>query len=269
MAKKKRTPQEASQDQACTGLIESAGEMAVGTCFSRADEIIPCNIGAQGLCCRNCAMGPCRLVGNTEVGVCGATAATVVARNFARSVAVGVAAHSDHGRDLAYTLLAAADGHAPDYGVRDPFKLRQVAGYLGVKTVDRPDEDIAHDVARAVLAEYGKIEGELLYLKRAPAKRQQIWQDLGIATRSIDREVVELLHRTHVGNDQEAEHILDQTMRCALGDGWGGSMMGTDLSDILFGTPAPVVSEANLGVLRDDMVNIIIHGHEPTLSEMI
>jgi len=119
------------------------------------------------------------------------------------------------------------------------------------------------------LGEFGKVQGEVFNLQRAPAKRQQIWHDAGIAPRAVDREVVELLHRTHVGNDQEAEHILDQTLRCALGDGWGGSMLATDLSDVLFGTPAPVLTQANLGVLREDMVNVIIHGHEPTLSEMI
>jgi carbon-monoxide dehydrogenase catalytic subunit len=269
MAKKERTPEESSVDRAAVELIGCACEMEIDTCFSRADELTPCPIGSQGLCCRNCAMGPCRLVGKADRGVCGANAATVVARNFARGVAVGSSAHSDHGRGLAYTLLEWAEGHAPDYGVRDPFKLRQMAGYLDVKTDGRSDEDVARDVALAALNEFGKSEGELLNLKRAPAKRQQIWKDLGIAPRAIDREIVEMFHRTHVGNDQEAEHILDQSLRCALGDGWGGSMLATDLSDVLFGTPAPVVTDANLGVLSEDAVNIVLHGHEPTLSEMV
>jgi carbon-monoxide dehydrogenase catalytic subunit len=175
---------------------------------------------------------------------------------------------------MAYTLLEAVEGHAPDYGVKDAFKLFEMAGYLDVPVVDetgqqRSIQDVARDVAHAALNEFGKIEGTVKNLKRAPMKRQQIWHDLGIEPRAIDREVVELMHRTHMGNDQDAEHILDQCMRTALGDGWGGSMIGTDLSDVLFGTPAPVQSAANLGVLREDMVNIIVHGHEPTLSEMI
>jgi carbon-monoxide dehydrogenase catalytic subunit len=275
MAKKKeRTPEEASCDAAAIALLECACQLDMETCFSRADALSACPIGSQGLCCKNCAMGPCRLTGKTERGVCGATIATVAARNFARAVSVGSSAHSDHGRGLAYTLLEAATGHAPDYGVKDPVKLVEVAGYLEVPTADeegerRPIDEIAKDVALAALAEFGKVEGELLNLKRAPAKRQQTWHEVGIAPRSVDREVVELLHRTHVGNDQEAEHILDQTMRCALGDGWGGSMLATDISDIIFGTPAPVRSQANLGVLSEDKVNVIIHGHEPTLSEMI
>ena len=275
MAKKRaRTPEETSQDPAAVALIERACQIGIDTCFERADSITPCPIGADGLCCKNCSMGPCRLVGKVEVGVCGATVDTVAARNFARMVCAGASAHSDHGRGLAYTLLEAAEGHAPDYGVRDAHKLFEVAGYLDVPTKDevgqqRPLEDVARDVAVASLEEFGKIHGIVKNLRRAPAKRQQIWREQGIEPRNIDREVVELMHRTHVGNDQDAEHILDQALRCALGDGWGGSMLGTDLSDVLFGTPAPVQSTANLGVLREDMVNIIIHGHEPTLSEMI
>jgi carbon-monoxide dehydrogenase catalytic subunit len=275
MAKKKtRTPEELSQDPAAVGLIECACELGIDTCFSRVDNIAPCPIGSDGLCCKNCSMGPCRLVGKVTAGVCGATVDTVAARNFARMVCSGASSHSDHGRGLAYTLLEAAEGHAPDYGVKDAFKLFEMAGYLDVSATDetgqqRAVEDVARDVAIAALKEFGKIDGHVKNLKRAPAKRQQIWHDQNIEPRSIDREVVELMHRTHVGNDQDAEHILDQALRCALGDGWGGSMIGTDLSDVLFGTPAPVQSAANLGVLREDMVNIIIHGHEPTLSEMI
>ena len=269
MAKKRRTPQEASRDPAAVALLQRAETLGAETCFSRADQIVPCPIGAQGLCCRYCAMGPCRLVGEVDRGVCGAGIDTVVARNFARAVAAGAASHSDHARDLAYTLLAAAEGHAPDYQVRDPHKLFETARWLGVRVADRPIQEIARDVALAALGEFGRLDGHLAYLKRAPAKRQKIWQDLRIAPRAIDREVVEILHRTHAGNDQDAEHLLDQAMRCALADGWGGSMLATDLSDILFGTPAPVRSEANLGVLQPDMVNVIIHGHEPTLSEML
>jgi carbon-monoxide dehydrogenase catalytic subunit len=251
MAKKGRTPQEISREESVICLLERAFRLEEETCFTRAEDMTPCPIGSEGICCRNCAMGPCRLV-KGKCGVCGATVDTVVARNFARGVAAGASAHSDHGRGLAYTLLEAAEGHAPDYQIRDPFKLREMAGYLGVESNGRPLEEIARDVALAALNEFGRPQGEQTYLKRAPAKRQKIWREAGIAPRAIDREIVELLHRTHVGNDQDAEHILDQTLRCALGDGWGGSMLATDLSDVLFGTPSPIRSEANLGVLAKD-----------------
>jgi carbon-monoxide dehydrogenase catalytic subunit len=269
MAKKERTPEEASRDQATITLLTQAIEEGIETSFSRADSMSACPIGSEGYCCKVCGMGPCRLVKEGQTGICGATRETVAARNFARMVAAGAAAHSDHGRDLAYTLLAAAEGHAPDYSIKDPAKLREMAGYLDVAVDGKTIEELAKDVALAALGEFGKVEGKIKYLDRAPPKRQEIWKKLGIEPRNVDREIVEIMHRTHVGNDQDAEHILDHALRASLGDGWGGSMLATDLSDVLFGTPAPVISEANLGVLKDDEVNIIIHGHEPTLSEMI
>ena len=191
---------------------------------------------------------------------------TIGARIFAH-VAAGSAAHSDHGRDLAFTLKAVAKGEAKGFKIRDPFKLRMVAEHLDIKTEGRLSLDIANDVADKAIAEFGQ-QGVSLPICAAPRKRYELWKELDLA-RGIDREVVEVLHRTHMGDDQDAEHILDQAMRCALSDGWGGSMLASDISDVLFGTPSPLVSQVNLGVLKDDEVNIVIHGHEPTLSEML
>jgi carbon-monoxide dehydrogenase catalytic subunit len=264
MAKSKRTI-----DPAAELMLEKAAEQGIDTAFDRVEEIKPCPIGSKGLCCKNCAMGPCRLTKEGQVGICGATVATIAARNLARAIAAGAAAHSDHGRDLAFVLHGAASGTAPGYQIRDEFKLREVACDLGIEIEGRSNEEIALEVAEKSLAEFGRQSGEVAYLQRAPAKRQEIWQKLGIAPRGVDREIVEVMHRTHVGTDQDAEHILDQAMRAALGDGWAGSMLATDISDILFGTPSPLVTQVNLGVLNEDEVNIIIHGHEPTLSEMI
>jgi carbon-monoxide dehydrogenase catalytic subunit len=258
-----------SIDPVVVEMLGKAQAEGVSTAFSRADETKPCPIGHEGNCCKHCFMGPCRLVGKTTVGICGATKETVSARNLARMCAGGAAAHSDHGRDMAMTLLAAAKGEAPDYQIKDEVKLRQVARYLGVAEQGRSKEEVAIDVGTIALGEFGKQEGELIYTKRAPAKRQAIWRKLGITPRGIDREIVETLHRTSIGVDQDADHILDHAMRTGLADGWGGSMLSTDISDILFGTPGPVASGSNFGSLREDEVNVVIHGHEPTLSELI
>jgi carbon-monoxide dehydrogenase catalytic subunit len=266
---KARTPQERSIDPAAIEMLGFAEEFGLGTAFSRADAMQPCPIGADGLCCKNCFMGPCRVVKDGQTGVCGATVETIVARNFARAVAAGASAHSDHGRDMAFTLKEAATGEAGDYKIRDPYKLFSMAQILGVPVDGRSVNDIASDVADIAVAQFGQQRGEVAYIKRAPAKRQKIWRELGYVPRGIDREVVELLHRTHIGDDQEPDHILDSAVRCALSDGWGGSMLATDISDVLFGTPSPLLSQANLGVLKEDEVNLIVHGHEPTLSEMI
>ncbi|HEX9114927.1 MAG TPA: anaerobic carbon-monoxide dehydrogenase catalytic subunit [Anaerolineae bacterium] len=263
---------EPSIDPAALPLLEMADVIGLSTAFSRAANQKPCPIGtgdSSGICCKNCYMGPCRLTKDGQVGICGATADTIAARNLARAIAAGSAAHSDHGRDLAFTLKAVADDEAQGYEVRDLAKLISVAAKHGVATKGRSAREIASDLANKAIADFGQQRGQLAYLGTAPQKRQKIWKDLGIAPRGIDREVVEVLHRTHMGDDQDPEHILLSAARTALSDGWGGSMWGTDFSDILFGTPSPRVGTVNLGVLKDDEVNILVHGHEPTLSEMI
>lgn len=231
-----------------------------------------CGFGLLGICCRNCAMGPCRIdpfKEGAQLGVCGANADTIAARNFLRMVAVGASAHSDHGRAVAETFIKTAKGEAPGYEIKDEYKLLKLAIELGIKTEGVSIKDIAIQVGEKCLAEFGKQEGSLIFTKRAPLKRQEIWKSLNITPRGIDREIVEALHRTHMGTDQDYLNLMLHASRCALGDGWGGSMIATDLQDVLFGIPVPVRGRVNFGVLKENCVNIIVHGHEPLLSEMI
>lgn len=269
MAKKRRDVEAYSIDPAAQQMLIRAEEIGIGTAFTRADEMTACNIGGAGMCCKICGMGPCRLTKEGQTGVCGATIDTIQARNLIRAIAAGSAAHSDHGRDMAFILKATANGKAEGYMVRDVAKLRSVAAYYDIPIDGRSPNEIANDLADLYIAQFGQQKGEIALLKRAPAKRQKVWQETGVVPRGIDREVVEALHRTHIGDDQDPEHILQHAVRTALADGWGGSLIATDISDILFGTPAPILGQANLGVLKDDMVNVVVHGHEPTLSEMI
>ncbi|MFH1609400.1 MAG: anaerobic carbon-monoxide dehydrogenase catalytic subunit, partial [Candidatus Bipolaricaulota bacterium] len=249
--------------------VEAARGLSV---FERAKEQRPCPFGARGTCCRACFMGPCRVVEGRDgrgVGVCGASAASIAAKNFARMVAAGAAAHSDHGREVTLLFLAVARGEAPGYEIRDTRKLRMLAQMLGVAVDGRDTNDIATEVGERLLADFGRQEGEISFIGRAPAVRQERWRKLGIVPRGIDREVVETLHRTSIGVDQDPENILLHAARTALADGWGGSMIATELQDILFGTPEPIRAKVDLGVLREDQVNIVIHGHEPALPEVM
>ncbi len=267
--KGKRSNEERTSDPAAQEMLIRADELGISTAFSRAEEMVPCNIGGAGMCCKQCGMGPCRLTKEGQVGVCGATIDTIQARNLVRAIAAGTAAHSDHGRDMAFTLKAVANGETEGYVIRDVAKLRNIASIYGIKIEGRSPNEIANDLADLYISQYGQQKGEIVCVKRAPAKRQKLWRELGVVPRGVDREVVEALHRTHIGDDQDAVHILKHAIRTGLADGWGGSMMATDISDILFGTPAPLLGQANLGVLKDDMVNVVVHGHEPTLSNMI
>ncbi len=269
-----------SIDQATNEMIEKAASDGCSVVFDRAESMKPCPIGSVGSCCKNCSMGPCRVPlakGKEETpeeqrkrrGVCGATAETIAARNFARMVAGGAAAHSDHARKVTETFLAVARGEAPGYQIKDEQKLLQLALDLGVEIGERSNQEIAVDIGEIAMKEFGRQEGEILFLKRAPLKRQELWRKQGVAPRGIDREIVETMHRTHIGVDQDYKSLLKQAVRTSLCDGWGGSMIATELQDVIFGTPTPVLGRINLGVLREDEVNLIIHGHEPQLAEML
>jgi len=278
-------PLEASIEITTQQMIKRAQELKIETVFDRAVNMKPCAIGMQGTCCKNCAMGPCRLPlpkngiegEDKRMGLCGATANTIAARNFARMVAAGTAAHSDHGRAVAETFLSVARGETKDYKIKDFQKLLAIAPHFEVATTvevdgevqDRNLDEVALEVAEKALAEWGKPEGELYYLKRAPAPLYEKWKKNGVLPRNIDREVVEIMHRTHMGVDQDYKNITKQCTRTSLADGWGGAMMGTDLQDVMFGTPSPLQSEINMGIMKEDHVNIILHGHEPLLSEMV
>jgi len=269
MARKKRTPEESTIDPAAQQMLIRADKLGISTAFSRADAMAPCNIGSTGMCCKLCGMGPCRLTKEGQTGVCGATIDTIQARNLIRAIAAGGAAHSDHGRDMAFTLKAVANGETEGYAIRDVAKLRNIAAIYDIEIEGRAPEEIADELADLYISQFGQQRGEVVLTKRAPENRQKIWREQGVVPRGVDREVVEALHRTHIGDDQDPEHILNHAIRVSLADGWGGSLIATDVSDILFGTPAPILGEANLGVLKDDMVNVVVHGHEPTLSQMI
>ena len=284
-ATKQLDPAALTIDPATMEMIRRSQQLKIETVFDRANAMKPCAIGIQGICCKNCAMGPCRLPlpkdgiqgEDTRKGLCGATANTIAARNFARMIASGCAAHSDHGRGVAETFLAMAKGHAKDYKIKDPIKLVAIAPHFGVatttevdgQTLDRDINEIALEVGEKAVKEWGKDHGFLDYLKRAPQPLQDKWKALGVMPRNIDREIVEIMHRTHMGVDQDYKNLMKQGARCSLADGWGGAMMATDLQDIMFGTPTPLQAEVNLGVMKADHVNIIVHGHEPLLSDMI
>jgi carbon-monoxide dehydrogenase catalytic subunit len=254
-----------SIDPASQEMLSVAQRAGMETAWDRFDKQQPqCGFGELGLCCRNCNMGPCRIDPFGEgasKGVCGATAEIMVARNLLRSIAAGAAAHSDHARDVAHTFLQVTKGKAPSYQVRDVAKMERLMKEYGVES------QVA--LAEAIMAEFGQQEGPIQFTCRAPPKRLELWKKLGIEPRGIDREIVECMHRTNIGVDNDYVNLILHGLRTALADGWGGSMIATELQDILFGTPIPVISEANLGILEPDKVNLIVHGHEPLLSEMI
>jgi carbon-monoxide dehydrogenase catalytic subunit len=227
-------------------------------------------------------MGPCRITPKSPEGVCGATADIIVARNLVRAIAAGAAAHSDHGRPLTVTLKEVAEGENKDYQIKDVEKLKGIAGRLGLDS-DADVKTLAKAVAEVAMKDYGKqdVSPIQFLVSYAPKKRLERWKNLeksllektgkkmGVLPRSVDREIVDIMHRTHIGVDNDPVSLLMQGVRAALGDGWGGSLIATEIQDILFGAPAVKTIMSNLGVIDPDYVNVIAHGHEPILSEKI
>lgn len=257
-------------DYATAVLLQKTREQGIQTMWDRAKTMKPCPIGGQGSCCNTCSLGPCRIIEDKPEksrGVCGASASTIAARNFGRYVAIGTAAHSDHGRHVATTFLAAAKGELPDYSIKDPVKLRALADEWGLNGSSKSEKDLAIAVGEMALSQFSQQDGEAAFMKRVPPKRLALWRKLGVVPRGGDREVVELLHRTDMGMDQDHRSLMRQISRTALADGFIGCMISTELQDILLGTPKPLVSQANLGALDKEFVNIAVHGHEPLLTD--
>ena len=255
-------------EAATNELLETGKKVGADSWQQRVKNQTPhCGFGEAGTCCRICSMGPCRITPKAPRGICGCDVHGIVGRNYLRFTAGGAATHSDHGRQICHTLYQAHEGGA--YQVKDPEKLKRIAHEWGIETEGKDIYDLAHEVAETGLMEYGKPFGVQRFLKRAPEHTQELWHKAGIEPRAIDREVSQAMHMTHMGCSSLPEALIKQSLRAGLSDGWGGSMMGTEFSDVLFGTPKPMDTTANIGVMEKDMVNIIVHGHDPSLSEMI
>ncbi|MHC4199786.1 MAG: anaerobic carbon-monoxide dehydrogenase catalytic subunit, partial [Planctomycetota bacterium] len=270
---KKKAAKKRSVDPAALAMIECACEAGVDISWDRLEAQEPqCGFGKLGVCCRHCTMGPCRIDPfgeGPQAGVCGANADTIVARGLLREICAGTAAHSDHGREIVHALALAAEGASEAYRIKGPAKLRKLAEEFGIEHDGRSDQEVAKDLAEFMSGQFAKQEGKLANLARAPDEQQKNWAAQSALPRGVDREVVTGMHTTNVGVDNDPEHILMSGVRTALADGWGGSMIATDVSDVLFGEPHPLRSRVNLGVLKEDEVNIVVHGHEPTLSDVV
>jgi carbon-monoxide dehydrogenase catalytic subunit len=254
-------------------MLQRARAEGMETVWDRLAAQQPqCGYCTLGLSCRNCAMGPCRIDpfgDGPQKGVCGADADIIVARNLGRTIAAGAASHSDHGRDVLEVFFQTALGETTGYEFRDEEKLMALAAELGVEANGGSVADVARHLADALMEDFGTRKAGLAFLVRVPEPRAEVWSKLGVTPRGIDRENVEMLHRTHMGVDNDYVNILLHALRTGLSDGWGGSMIATELSDVMFGTPQPVMSQVNLGVLKEDHVNIALHGHNPLLSDVV
>ncbi|MEL1136328.1 anaerobic carbon-monoxide dehydrogenase catalytic subunit [Desulfitobacterium sp. THU1] len=263
-----------SIDPAALDLAKKADRDGIETVWDRYEKQQPqCGFGSLGLCCRHCIQGPCRIDPfgkGPDKGICGATADVIVARNLLRQVAAGAAAHVDHAYEAVEALKLAAEGKI-DYPIADLNKLKAIATGLGIETENKEPNELALEVVQVAYEDMGNHQKQPMkwVSAHAPKQRLEVWESLGILPRNPDREIREAMHQTTMGMDADPVNLILATAKQGLVDGYAGLKLATDMQDILFGTPAPVVTEANLGVLKEDYVNLIVHGHVPLLSEKI
>jgi carbon-monoxide dehydrogenase catalytic subunit len=263
-----------SIDSSNIQMLEKAEKENVRTAFKRSDDQHPhCVYCSNGVSCRNCMMGPCRLSGKDPqmTGVCGATAHTMVARGLLRNVLGGASAHIDHARHAALILLEAAEGKVP-YRIKDEAKLRSIAAKLAIEDAGTKDiKELAIQVCNIALEDLGKQKrGVMSWLRmHATKERMDKWEKMGVLPVGADMTITEGMHRSHMGVDADPVNITLGTIKAGIADGFGGMHMATDMQDVLFGTPSPKVIEASLGVIDKDSINIAVHGHVPILSEKI
>jgi carbon-monoxide dehydrogenase catalytic subunit len=251
-------------------MMEKAKQDCIETCFDRYDtQKNHCKFGLDGTCCKICYMGPCRIHAKAPRGVCGADVDTIAARNFLREVTGGTASHSDHGRHVAILLKEIAHGKEVGYEVKDPQAVFEIAKLYGLETEGREMKELLAELADIFMGDFTSQEETIRTVSLAPQKTRTTWANLGILPQGIDKMCVEAMHRTHMGVDHDYKNLLMHAFRQSLSNGWGGSRIATMASDILFGTPMALKTEVNLGILKENTVNILVHGHEPTLSDMI
>jgi carbon-monoxide dehydrogenase catalytic subunit len=257
-------------DQITEELFQRAKNLGIELVWDRGS---PCQNahkgqgGAAGLCCFRCQMGPCTLGDATkaERGRCGATADIIVSRDLVRRIAGGASAHIEHARAAALTLKLAASGKNSAYNITDTDKLDSIYNGLSCKGRNK-----AEAVADKCLDDLGKSEGIPAWLEyKACAERKAKWTELGVMPTGGSAAICEAQHRTTMGVDADMAHLATEGLKLGLVDGYCGLHMATGLQDVLFGTPMLVFAKANLSVINQEMINIVVQGHEPILSEKI
>lgn len=251
-------------------MYERTKEMGITTIFDRYEAQQPqCGFGQQGICCQLCSHGPCRITPKAPRAICGATADTIVARNITRLASHGASAYSHHLEEVAETLKATALGKTP-FEIKDETKLRQVAGALGLDA-GKDKNELAADLADAVLYEMRKSSKEPLALLEAfaPQSRKEAWSRLGIVPGGINSEVRDAMTKTMSNINTDPVDLLLTSLRLAIATGYMGLVGTITLQDILLGTPSLTTTEADLGVIDPETVNIVAHGHVPLVATAV
>jgi len=226
----------------------------------KAQEKGRCPFCTQGLSCQLCSMGPCRIGKDKPTGACGIDAAGMVVRNFTHKNMLGAEAYTYHAIEAAKTLKATAEGKTP-FEIKDVEKLKWFASQLGIEGEDV--NELAKKIADFVIADLSSVEKSKLVEIFAPEKRKEIWKKLGIFPSGVFQELLTMGASAMTNVDSNYISLAKKSMRLSIVTCMAAQLALETIQDILFGTPMPHESYADLGILDPDYVNIAVDGHEP------
>lgn len=246
-------------DDATEEMIKYTESMGMETIFSKRAS--SCKLGALGTCCRQCALGPCR-----DRGACGASVDTIVARNLLMMVGRGTAAHASHALHTARVLQKTAKNQTT-FKIKEPEKLRSIATILKLDT-SMGNENIATQVASQAISDIICDKASMRFTSYFPDSVVKNLFDLGVIPGSVGEELLNEKHETSMGTMADPVSLVLHTARLGVAD-MASLIIGSQLQDVLLGTPELVHSSIGFNVLDKNKINLVIHGHVPLLAEKI
>ena len=226
------------------------------------DQENKCGYGTQGVCCRLCSNGPCRISRARPRGVCGADADTIAARNFLRSVAAGSGCYIHVVENAAKQLKETARKKEPLKGLHALDRLSKLFGITGFT-----DWDKAGQVADAVLADLHKpIEEKMKLVEKAGyPMRVEKWKELGILPGGAKDEIFNAVVKTSTNLNSDPVDMLMQCLRLGVSTGIYGLVLTNLINDVLLGESKIGFDPVGLRVIDPAYINIMITGHQQAL----
>ncbi len=226
----------------------------------RGQDETRCPHCVKGLSCTLCSMGPCRIGKKNPTGACGIDAAGMTTRNFVHLNKFGTEAYTYHAIDAAKTLKATAEGKTP-FEIKDVDKLKQFASQIGINSSEV--NDMAVKVADFVISDLNSVDKSQLVDIIAPEKRKEVWNNLGINPAGVFQELLTVGSSSMTNVDSNYVSLAKKSMSMGISTCLAAQYALETIQDVLFGTPMPHESYADLGVLDPQYVNIAVDGHEP------
>ncbi len=249
-----------SADKVLEGFISS---MYMETSHHRVvQQKIKCGFGQQGVCCKLCANGPCRITPKSPKGVCGADADTIVARNFLRAVASGAACYLHIVESTARNVKAIGETNGEIKGAN---ALNRLAEIFNITEKDLHKKAVL--VADMVLNDLYKPKFEKMELveKMAYGPRVENWKKLNIMPGGAKSEVFDAIVKTSTNLNSDPVDMLLNCLNLGISTGLYGLTLTNLLNDVMLGEPVIRAAKVGFKVVDTDYINIMITGHQHSI----